>query len=98
MSYYSGGSNSGAVILSEDLSLHQKAKGIIDFAGNVIQPMDAYLTLRGLKTLGLRIKAHLKNVKIMAEKLGEGCKYNEALSILVFKSNEELVKGWTSSN
>jgi len=76
--------------------LHQKAKGIIDFIGNVIQPMDAYLTLRGLKTLGLRIRAHLKNAKMLAEKI-EGYKHNEALNILVFKSNEELI-GWTSSN
>ncbi len=45
---------SGAVILSNLQSEHSKAKGIIDFIGNNLQPMNSYMLMRGLKTLALR--------------------------------------------
>ncbi|WP_290818931.1 PLP-dependent aspartate aminotransferase family protein [Halovivax sp.] len=57
----------GAVItddadLAEQLSLTQQIT-----AGSVLSPFDSYLTLRGLKTLPLRMRKHEENAMVLAE-------------------------------
>ena len=56
----------GAVVLDDD-ELAEKV-GFIQFAvGAVSGPMDAFLTTRGLKTLGVRMERHSENAQRIAE-------------------------------
>lgn len=56
----------GGAIIVKDAELAQKI-GFIQFAvGAVSGPMDAFLTTRGLKTLGVRMKAHSANAMEVA--------------------------------
>ncbi len=70
--YLNGHSDSvgGAVIVSDDalaerLRFHQNA------AGAVLSPFDSFLVLRGLKTLGVRLRAHQDNALRIAGWLEE---------------------------
>ncbi|MHA1593507.1 MAG: cystathionine gamma-synthase family protein [Candidatus Baldrarchaeia archaeon] len=47
--------------------------------GCIISPFDAFLVLRGLKTLELRVKKHCENAKAVAEFLNEHPKVSEVL-------------------
>ena len=44
-----------AAILSNDLNEHSKALVCVNAIGAAAQPMDCFLTIRGLKTLAIRI-------------------------------------------
>lgn len=60
----------GAVItndreIAEQIAFHQNCVGAVP------GPWDAYLTMRGAKTLGLRMRAHSKNAQAIAEFLAE---------------------------
>jgi cystathionine gamma-synthase len=56
----------GAVVLNDD-ALAEKV-GFVQFAvGAVSAPMDAFLTTRGLKTLGVRMERHTANAQAVAE-------------------------------
>ncbi|GAA2199010.1 cystathionine gamma-synthase [Sinomonas flava] len=56
----------GAVVLDDD-ELAEKV-GFVQFAvGAVSGPMDAFLTTRGLKTLGVRMERHSENAQRIAE-------------------------------
>ncbi|UNK46691.1 cystathionine gamma-synthase [Arthrobacter sulfonylureivorans] len=56
----------GAVVLNDD-ALAEKI-GFVQFAvGAVSAPMDAFLTTRGLKTLGVRMDRHSANAQAVAE-------------------------------
>lgn len=56
----------GAVILnSHDLA--EKVYNMQNWLGAVASPFDAYLTLRGIKTLGVRMERHSSNALALAE-------------------------------
>jgi cystathionine gamma-synthase len=58
----------GAIVTSDD-ALAEKA-GFLQFAaGAVSSPMDAWLTVRGIKTLGVRMERHSRNAQAIAEHL-----------------------------
>jgi len=60
----------GAVLTSDDASaeqLHFLQKSV----GGVPSPFDCYMVLRGLKTLGVRMKAHVAGAKVIAEHLSK---------------------------
>lgn len=60
----------GAVVLNDDDAAEKV--GFIQFAvGAVSAPMDAFLTTRGLKTLGIRMDRHSANAQAIAEWLQE---------------------------
>ncbi|KAE8765467.1 cystathionine gamma-synthase [Georgenia thermotolerans] len=60
----------GAVILDDD-ALAEKV-GFLQFAvGAVSAPMDAWLTVRGIKTLAVRMRQHSANAQAIAEHLVE---------------------------
>ncbi|NLF82770.1 MAG: cystathionine gamma-synthase [Candidatus Gastranaerophilales bacterium] len=65
----------GAVIVNRD-DLHQKIAFYQNAAGGIPGPFDAWLTLRGLKTLAVRMKEHEKN----------------AFAVAVYLSKHPLVK------
>jgi cystathionine gamma-lyase len=58
----------GAVIVNRD-DLHDKIRFHQNAVGGVPGPMDCYLTLRGLKTLAVRMDRHNQNAQIIAEYL-----------------------------
>ena len=55
----------GALIIN-DADLREKLYFIQKSCGAVPGPMDCFLVLRGIKTLGVRMKAHCENGKIIA--------------------------------
>jgi cystathionine gamma-synthase len=58
----------GALVIDDD-ALAEKV-GFIQFAaGAVSSPMDAWLTVRGIKTLGVRMARHSENAQLIAEAL-----------------------------
>lgn len=58
----------GALIINDD-QLHEKAKFLQFAAGPVSAPLDAWLTIRGIKTLSLRMERHCSNAQAIAEHL-----------------------------
>lgn len=57
----------GGIAVTPDDSLAERLQFIANAAGAVPGPMDAWLTLRGTKTLALRMKAHDANGRRIAE-------------------------------
>ncbi|MDT8902033.1 methionine gamma-lyase [Anaeroselena agilis] len=64
----------GAALGANDFISELKLFGIKDMTGSVISPHDAYLVLRGLKTLEIRMDRHCANAKIIARYLSENPK------------------------
>ncbi|WP_374007997.1 cystathionine gamma-synthase [Leifsonia sp. LS-T14] len=58
----------GALVFADD-ELAQKAQFIQFAAGAVSSPMDAWLTVRGIKTLAVRVRQHTANAQAIAEAL-----------------------------
>jgi cystathionine beta-lyase/cystathionine gamma-synthase len=50
----------GAIVLNDE-ALYERLKFLQKSVGAVSSPMDCFLTLRGIKTLGLRMRAHCDN-------------------------------------
>lgn len=68
--YINGHSDSiGGAIMTNNELLYQKIKEYRNSFGNPLSPFDSYLTLRGLKTLHLRMKKHQENCKKVIEYL-----------------------------
>jgi cystathionine gamma-lyase len=55
----------GALCLNDD-ALYERLKFLQNAAGATPSPFDCFLTLRGLKTLALRMRAHEKNAMVIA--------------------------------
>jgi cystathionine gamma-synthase len=69
MTKYLGGHSDligGALITSDD-ELIERLGFLVNAAGAVPGPMDCYLALRGVKTLALRMQAHCRGAKAVAE-------------------------------
>lgn len=60
----------GSVMLSDD-NLYQKIQYYQNAVGAVLSPFDSYLTLRGIKTLGLRMQKHEENALLIGAFLEE---------------------------
>jgi cystathionine beta-lyase/cystathionine gamma-synthase len=60
----------GAVVTNND-ELYQELKFYQNAAGAVPGPFDTWLTLRGIKTLPLRMRQHAENARIVARFLTE---------------------------
>jgi cystathionine gamma-lyase len=57
----------GGVVISDDRDLAAQVAYHQNAVGAVPGPWDAYLTLRGVKTLALRMRAHAHNAQLVAE-------------------------------
>lgn len=57
----------GGVVISKDREIAEKIAFHQNCVGAVPGPWDAYLTLRGAKTLALRMQAHSRNAQAVAE-------------------------------
>jgi cystathionine gamma-synthase len=58
----------GALVLDDD-ELHERLSFLTNAAGGVPGPMDCYLALRGVKTLAIRMQAHCRGARAVAEYL-----------------------------
>ena len=59
----------GGVAMTSDDGLAEKLRFLQKAAGAVPSPFDCYLVLRGLKTLGVRMRQHVESAKAIAEHL-----------------------------
>lgn len=59
----------GGALVTSDAALYEQAKFLQFAAGAVSGPMDAWLTTRGIKTLGLRMRRHSESAQRIAEAL-----------------------------
>ncbi|MEJ1297043.1 MAG: methionine gamma-lyase [Candidatus Sedimenticola sp. (ex Thyasira tokunagai)] len=57
----------GAIIGPQEAIQHIHFYGVKDMTGAVISPFDAYLTIRGLKTLEIRMDRHCQTAQVLAE-------------------------------
>ena len=57
----------GGALVTADAELHERLRYLQNAAGPVPGPFDAYLVLRGLKTLALRMGRHCTNALLVAE-------------------------------
>jgi cystathionine gamma-synthase/cystathionine gamma-lyase len=57
----------GGVAITDDKDLYEAIKFQQNSAGGVPGPLDAWLTMRGAKTLALRMREHAKNAQAVAE-------------------------------
>lgn len=59
----------GFICASKELVTQFRYVGLKDMAGAVMSPFDAFLVIRGMKTLALRMEKHCQNAQIVAEYL-----------------------------
>ncbi len=61
----------GGIVVMNDQEVYQKLKFYQNAAGAVPGPFDAWLTLRGVKTLAVRMRQHAENAYVIARFLSE---------------------------
>jgi cystathionine beta-lyase/cystathionine gamma-synthase len=78
---YIEGHNStvGGAVISKDAKDQEAIKYIQNATGTIISPFNAWLTLRGTKTLQLRMKKHSENAQVIAEYLQDHPKVSKVL-------------------
>jgi cystathionine gamma-synthase/cystathionine gamma-lyase len=59
----------GGVVVTSDEALHERLAFLQNAMGAVPSPFDCYLVLRGLKTLGVRVRAHVAAAELLADRL-----------------------------
>ncbi len=57
----------GGVAITDDQELHARIAFLQNAAGGVPGPHDAWLTMRGAKTLAVRMREHARNAQTVAE-------------------------------
>lgn len=57
----------GGVAITDDPAIHEQIRFQQNAAGGVPGPQDAWLTMRGAKTLALRMREHARNAQMVAE-------------------------------
>lgn len=69
--YIAGHSDSlgGALITKFDNYLFERARKSLKYGGGVLSPFDSWLTMRGIETLPLRVRAQSENARRLAEYL-----------------------------
>jgi cystathionine gamma-synthase len=69
----------GALVFRERNEYSQKVKRFQHLAGAVLDPFSCWLTLRGLRSLGARMRSHLENAEAVANFLQDHPKVSVAL-------------------
>lgn len=57
----------GGAVVTDDAAAYERLKFLQNAVGAVPGPMDCFLTLRGIKTLSLRLRAHCANATAVAQ-------------------------------
>jgi|SRR3972149_1973936 len=55
------GDSMGGIISTNDISIYKKLREFRDYTGSIIDPFSAWLTIRGIRTLLLRLEKHSQN-------------------------------------
>jgi cystathionine gamma-lyase len=61
----------GGAVMTSDAAMADKLRFLQKSVGGVPSPFDCYMVLRGLKTLGVRIRQHVQSAKILVEHLAK---------------------------
>lgn len=61
----------GGAVITNNEDLYEKIKFYQNAAGGILSPFDSWLTLRGLKTLSVRMERHNENAQTIAKALLE---------------------------
>lgn len=61
----------GGAVLTSDDALAEKLRFLQKSVGGVPSPFDCYMVLRGLKTLGVRMRQHVQGARTLAEHLAK---------------------------
>jgi cystathionine beta-lyase/cystathionine gamma-synthase len=69
----------GGALVTADADLHERLRFLQNAAGPVPGPFDAWLVLRGLKTLGVRMERHCENAMAIARFLAEDDRVEEVM-------------------
>ena len=69
----------GGSVVTNDEDIYQKIAYNQNAVGAVLSPFDSYLTLRGTKTLAVRMEQHQKNAIALAEYLQKSAKVKRVL-------------------
>jgi len=78
--YISGHSDViGGAVVTNDANLHEAIRFYQNAVGAVPGPQDCYLSLRGLKTLEIRMQKHARNAQCVAEFLARHAKIVETI-------------------
>ncbi|NLE37765.1 MAG: cystathionine gamma-synthase, partial [Pirellulaceae bacterium] len=78
--YISGHSDVvGGAVLTNDATVHERVRFYQNSAGAVPGPWDCWLSLRGLKTLAVRMQRHVANAQAVAEFLRGHAKVEETI-------------------
>lgn len=64
-----GDITAGIAVSRHDLAQRIRLQGLKDLTGAVLSPQDAFLLMRGIKTLALRMDRHCSNAQAVAEAL-----------------------------
>jgi cystathionine beta-lyase len=68
--YINGHSDSvGGALITRDAKLHDLLKYSQNATGSMLSPFDSWMTLRGLRTLELRVQRHVENARQIADML-----------------------------
>jgi cystathionine gamma-lyase len=59
----------GGAVITSDEALAERLRFLQKSVGGVPSPFDCYLVLRGLKTLGVRMRQHVASARVLAESL-----------------------------
>jgi cystathionine gamma-synthase len=57
----------GALVFREKGELWERIKGVLKMSGTMQSPFDAWLVLRGIRSLGPRMRTHCENAQLVAE-------------------------------
>ncbi|MDN5337456.1 MAG: cystathionine gamma-lyase [Thermotogaceae bacterium] len=82
----------GGVVVSRDLEIIQKLLEERSTIGSNPSPFDSFLTIRSLKTLGLRVKRQNQNAKILAEFLNDHPKVKKVNYPTLYKKIPDCFK------
>ncbi len=59
----------GGVLVFRDQELMRKVRGVLHYLGGTMDPHQAWLVLRGIKTLAMRVRTGQANAKVLAQLL-----------------------------
>jgi cystathionine gamma-lyase len=57
----------GGIVITDDEGIYDQIRFVQNAVGGVPGPQDAWLTMRGAKTLALRMREHARNAQVVAE-------------------------------
>jgi cystathionine gamma-lyase len=92
--YINGHSDStGGSLAVNDEALFERLKFLQNAIGAILSPFDSWLTLRGVRTLELRVRQHVANAQAIAELLANHPKIKKVYYPGLFKGKQgEIVK------